>query len=280
MSESQPDGVLWFAGEVECVPMPTAIALTYTREGFAIAADGRERDGGKVITDSCQKIFLISDQNLALAYAFCGRVGWECDGGKTTVDLRPNIHNVLAQGSPVRHTNLLSYTTEFSEGVYGILRQLQSEQKLDPLPMKPLDRQGDAYVIFTMFVAGYVHGKPAWNFVPFMHQNQQLLKPAVKADYPLQKQPAIYGPKEISDRLFKYPDPKLSAYRVQRFHQEKEPALVDGIEAMKNYIRACCDPEIAKLDPEMCAGVGGHIQIATVTPEKGFSWIINPIAGA
>lgn len=133
MPESQlPDGVLCFLGELELIPMPSAVALTYTRGGFVIAADGRERDGVKVITDCGQKIFPIMDQDLALAYALCGRVGFDCDDGKTTIDLRTKIPDTHAQVSAVRHTNLLSYTTEFSGRIYGILKEVQDEQRLDP----------------------------------------------------------------------------------------------------------------------------------------------------
>ena len=73
-ADSQPDGAFWFAGEIENVPMPTAIALTYTLGGFAIAADGLERTNGIITGYETKKIFRIRERDFSLAYALCGTV--------------------------------------------------------------------------------------------------------------------------------------------------------------------------------------------------------------
>jgi hypothetical protein len=44
------------------------------------------------------------------------------------------------------------------------------------------------------------------------------------------------------------------------------------------YIAACSDPIALELD-EFCHTIGGHIHVATVTPDHGFRWVpgLGPI---
>jgi len=252
--------------------MPTALALTYTQEGFVIAADGRERDERKVLTDAAQKIFPILEQGRILAYALCGRVGFDAENG-TVVDLRekvPHIVNVLRRS---QHGALSSYAADLSRHLYSALREA-TETEESNFPTE--EAFGDGYVIFHLLLAGYYLGRPDWCFARFCHKNQHLIEPVLRADYLPQKRGPIYGPSGIKQRLFESADPMLTPYRVRGFQDSAQPNLSDGIEAMKNYVRACCDPEIAKLDPEMCAGVGGHLHLATITPNDGFEWVIPP----
>src|ERR1017187_1690816 len=60
-----------------CIPMSTAISRVYTKDGFVVAADGRAQNSedGSIISDSTQKIFLINQPNISLAYSLAGTVG-------------------------------------------------------------------------------------------------------------------------------------------------------------------------------------------------------------
>src|SRR4051794_11315509 len=73
-ADSQSDGILWIRPAREFIPMASAILLFYTSQGFLIAADGRARGNGTVLTDCMTKIFSISKPPISLAYAFGGTV--------------------------------------------------------------------------------------------------------------------------------------------------------------------------------------------------------------
>src|SRR5437870_2095949 len=59
------------------VDMSAAIALVYTHEGFAIAADGLKRDSesNRAVSESAQKIFKLKHPAHHLGYALAGPVG-------------------------------------------------------------------------------------------------------------------------------------------------------------------------------------------------------------
>ena len=77
--------MLCFLGEPECIPMPSAVALTYTRDGFVIAADGRARTNGEILSETTQKIFPID--GLGLCYALCGRAAFDTKNKENEIDL-------------------------------------------------------------------------------------------------------------------------------------------------------------------------------------------------
>lgn len=149
--------------------MPTALALTYTKDGFVIAADGRERKNGQVLTDAAQKIFPIHEQDRALAYALCGRVGFDHENGDVT-DLREKVPYIVDVLRQARHGDLSSYVSDFSRHLYSALREATETQKSE-FPMK--EAFGDGHVIFHLLVAGYYAAQPAWCFTMFCHKGQR-----------------------------------------------------------------------------------------------------------
>jgi hypothetical protein len=275
-ADSQPDGALWFVGDIEGVSMPTAIALTYTLGGFAITADGLERTYGIITGYETKKIFPIRGLDFQLAYALCGRVTFGVkDKDNNPMDLLKKAPYGIIAISGSSHPDLSAYVRNFSMYLYAIVKDAQETQGFQPLSTYEAERFGDNYAVFSIFVAGYYRGQPGCYRATVCHNNQRLLEPTI-VEHPLQKDPIIYGSAEIARRIFKTDDPKLSSYRVMGFRDSKQPTLSDGIEAMKNYVRACCDPEIARLDPEICATIGGRIHSAIVTPNDGFSWVCAP----
>ena len=52
--------------------------------------------------------------------------------------------------------------------------------------------------------------------------------------------------------------------------------LSEVADIARKYILACSDPASMKLDNKHCAGIGGHIHMAKITPEEGFEWIVPP----
>ncbi|MGA3211992.1 MAG: hypothetical protein ABSD20_11860 [Terriglobales bacterium] len=152
---------------------------------------------------------------------------------------------------------------------------------------------------------------PAWINARFFDQGDDALRYALDAidvKNPLSS-PMMYG-SEIVAGLFANHDPRVEKYRVTAFSPppaRRDPAHEAGptgniarlpdedqllgstlatvlrtggrprgnsrpLSLGAGYIAACCDPEIARLDPERCAGIGGAMQMATITPEQGFVW--------
>jgi hypothetical protein len=114
-ADSQPDGAFWFAGEIEYISMPTAIALTYTLGEFAIAADGRARINGTTTNEETKKIFCVREQDFSLAYALCGTVTFGVkDEDNNPVDLLEKAPHGVTAISGGNHPNLSSYVRSFS----------------------------------------------------------------------------------------------------------------------------------------------------------------------
>ena len=65
----------------------------------------------------------------------------------------------------------------------------------------------------------------------------------------------------------------------RRFRQYSEPprnrivTLAQAIERTRNDVRAQCDPEAMTVDELTCRGIGGRIQMATITTSHGFRWV-------
>ncbi len=254
--------------------MPSAVALTYTRDGFVFAADGLARDNdGREVSKTTQKVFQAG--NLPMAYSLCGRVAFDTKDKENAVNLLKDAPYGITAISGREDADLTSYAFSFGSYLYAILKKAQDTTDLEPFPTKQTDRQGGEYDICHVFLAGYWNEQPGWRFISLRHRDQILLEPRVFTS-PLQKGPRIYGSGEIETRLFKNDDPALCLYRVKGFQDSEQPSLSDGIEALKNYILACCDPEIKTFDPEICKAIGGRIHIATVTPKNGFEWVCPP----
>ena len=140
---------------------------------------------------------------------------------------------------------------------------------------------------------------PAWINARFFDQRDDVLRyslESVDINTP-RALPMMYGSETVAalfanhdPRVAKYCAPEFSPLRAERpassLHREGkllETVLAavwgtggrqtaNSMSISNGYIEACCDPEIAQLDPEHCAGIGGAIQIATITPGQGFVW--------
>jgi hypothetical protein len=47
-------------------------------------------------------------------------------------------------------------------------------------------------------------------------------------------------------------------------------SIDQAIEAAKDYIEACKDPEARKIDETACKEIAGHFHVATIKPTEGF----------
>jgi hypothetical protein len=94
------------------------------------------------------------------------------------------------------------------------------------------------------------------------------------------------GSPAVLSLLFDSDDPRFSEYRTdackrvaaREMHPEMRVTLSDAIEAGRKSIEACSrsSPMALEIDKEFCEGIGGHIHVATITPEGGFDWAVLP----
>jgi len=112
----------------------------------------------------------------------------------------------------------------------------------------------------------------------FRHENQKIVRPRLfPVPEPRMKALDINGSKRVADLLIGSDDPKFARFRTPATHwrNRKTLTLSEGIEIAESYIRACDSDEGREVDPRLCAGIGGHIHIATITPAE-FKWIKEP----
>ncbi|MCU1271008.1 MAG: hypothetical protein JWN74_2302 [Acidobacteriaceae bacterium] len=271
----QDDGVLWLLPALECIQMPSAILPFYTSEGFLIAADGRTRVNGEKRDDQTIKIFQLAEPGRSFAYAFGGTVGFTDKENEDLIlfDLRDEILKIIKSLRMTNHKNFKSYAGKIVARLHeGLTKALTNER------MERLKDEGtveEPALVACLILVGYYEKEPSWIAIRFPHIKQTLLEPEPEI-MPLQKgyrPPVVYGSQIIARRLFDTDDPTFAKYRVPRVNDAENVTLGEVAEAAKKYILACADPEVIKIDPVICAAIGGHIHMAKVTPKDGFAWL-------
>jgi hypothetical protein len=248
-------GELWIPPHF-CIEMSTAISWHWTAEGLAIASDGRCRDhNGYIKSDNVQKIFPIQQVNGQLAYALAGtmQIGESVD--QVAFDFDHAIREVLAQMSHST-TNWFTYLERVRLGLERPLAQARS--------CTPLDKTDAVTYIFIGGMFGK-HAKGA--HIRFEHGATQSTSEtgAHRPGFNVR-----WGSKPVYDlvdggdsRFYKFTEPKLDRIR----------SLATAVERVRNDILSQCDPEALQIEEETCAGIGGRVQIATITLSDSFCWV-------
>jgi hypothetical protein len=253
--------------------MASAILLFYTSEGFLIAADGRARTDGTVLSDTMIKIFPISEPNKSLAYAFGGSIAiTDKDDPKIILfDFRVEILKAIESLRVNTCDDLASYAKELSTQLFLALANAQKNDRVEPF-------KENSPLIACLFLAGYFNKQPSWISIQFTHQSQVLVAPAINqmALIKSYKPSVVYGSKVVAEHLFDMDDPEFAKYRVPRINSSDHVTVSEVSNVARNYILACSDPAAMKLDAGVCAAIGGDIHIAKVTPQGGFKWVIPP----
>ena len=113
---------------------------------------------------------------------------------------------------------------------------------------------------------GYYQGIPSRVNVRFFHENQKLAEPEIVVSS--LDGPEVFGSAIVSELLF-----DANNERFARFRKKWNTASLAGaVEICKTYILACSCPEALEVDKDFCAGIGGHIHVATITRASGFKW--------
>ncbi len=256
--------------------MATAIISTYTPDGFVIGADGRTcRDTDlSVVSDTTQKIFRVEDRAGILACSMAGTIGLTPEASDEVVlDLYKEAVKITDSLAKRQSKNLYGYAVRLSKSLNDALAAVKSSGALPKYPIDENQQEGEAgQTIARVLLDGYYHGKPARARIRLSHTDQKLDDAQIyRYDCPVPvMSTATHGSLIIAKLLFdkEAVDERFAAYRVA------DPTNMDSVVLRsKNFILAHSDPAALLIGEKMVRCVGGHIHIATVTPEDGFRWV-------
>jgi len=249
-----------------CLDDPmTAIARVYTPRGFVVAADGRKLNNqtGEIGGDEAQKVFRLSHTAGEMCFSVAGVGDMLLQSGRldfSAVVSRSAINIATTEiRNPDDYARLLGAT---------ICRDIQS-LVLDPLA-------SGMEMETHLYLDGYILGQPMRRTITISYLEDRM-EARLAAGELLPGRAIGHGSPMVWAVLFgKTPDNRLHPHR--HICQSLRPTTVSqAVRVCRALIRAHCDPEALSIDRQKCEGVGGHIHIATVTPEEGFKWVIPPV---
>jgi hypothetical protein len=234
----------------------STISIFNTAEGFALASDGRSSDtDGRTLTEDAQKIFPIGGLGTHLAYARAGtiRIGDATD--RVLFDFDIATANVSRDCVP--SGNWFEYLNAMATSLTNQLNDVRSTSVCSL--NEPLET--------WLFVCGFYGRNWKCAHVIFRH-----------AANSTEATPYLHPPG------FNHPFGSGKVLELvdsgdRRFRQYSEPprnrivTLAQAIERTRNDVRAQCDPEAMTVDELTCRGIGGRIQMATITTSHGFRWV-------
>jgi hypothetical protein len=246
----------------------TATVIIYTGQGFAVAADGLElwedpdthrrslRPGG----DRVQKIFAAERKDATLAYILRGQVASE----DRAFDLEEELRKQLSLFTATKFNNYADFLRLLASALENAIKCARQDKRLK----EPLE----AWISF----AGYFGTHPCLvdlKFLPHPHFTNSLYE---FNEPPLRhRRPMVSGPPIIWD-LISERDPRFAQYFVQYDKPVRSMSLREAADYAKGCIDAFSSPLARQLDPS-CEAIGGHVHVATVTPDNGFQWVIGPL---
>jgi len=247
----------------------TATATLYTPFGFVVAADGRQlwqhkptrdRAACESESDTVQKIFEIADRDASLAYVIRGDTVNRDRSFDVGIELRKQINLLHAED----FTNCRQYLQTVSVNLERTVETAREEQRID------------GYLTTEIEFVGYFRGDPFCievQFRPFRDPRTGSLFEITRRDL----YPGFYfvaGSLLIAN-LVAHGDPRFSPFCKPIDHEMHEMTLQEAADLANGYIKACASPLGLQIDPENCSKIGGHIHIATLTPENGFEWVVG-----
>jgi hypothetical protein len=260
---SRPSGLLVPAW-MKSITM-TATAILYTPFGFAIAADGNQlwqdsRTRNEAIRQdergAVQKILDFSGKHGALAYLARGDIA----NADRSFDLGSELKKQLALQTSKEFPKLHELLEAVSMNLENYIEAAKTARRLEDYPST-----------FVDFV-GYFNGQPSWMEIQFFrvrHPRTGALWAVMDRDF--WPGHCIVSGSVILRELIAQGHPSFSGFCQFDYNR----SLADAAGFVRGYIEACCSPVGLEFDPE-CEGLGGHIHVATLSPEDGFRWAIEP----
>ncbi len=249
--------------------MPTAIFTLYTPQGWVIAADGLGMlSDGSNPDNNVQKIFPIEGRSLAYALAGSTKLFHQ----QNAIDLGLEVANAVKALS----SRNLSDSSLYLERICGPLRKSLLRAKKQGLVLQGIEVPPEpGQLILWVFLIGYFDGKPTLAHCRIFHRNQKLAGISANVDPVEPGWSRSHGPQKVWKIL---EDPQNQTFETYKtpLPESRMITLIQGIESARNHIQVCYNPKAREIAPETCEKIGGHIHVATITPERGFQWVEPP----
>ena len=249
-----------------CEGPMSVIARVYTSDGFVIAADGRMLDGatGAIVSDATQKIFALRYRDGEIACSVAGLAQF------TIQNITVKIGAEVVRGSTAVANVAIKTPDEYAELLAA--RICQVLEVFDPEFLSSLSAS-----LTHIYLDGYFLGKPMRRTITLTYKSTGV-ESVTSADGLTPGKPHVYGSGPLCGFL-------LCGARdhsaLQLYRDICAPAssnTVQAVGAATAIVEAHCDPKALTIDKALCQGIGGHIHIATVTPDDGFKWTTGPSA--
>ena len=238
--------------------MSTGIVSAHVSgQGFVIGADGLRQDArGAVISLSARKIFAIEGRELLLAYAWAGHTN--------LLDSKNNtIFNFVEESAKIGEiveaqcTDRFSvFVSKFADLLYHALYIANKGDKVpDRFPAQ------NAQVARALLV-GYFRGSPCRAQVEFRCRDHVLTKPHLMELHE--------NNVPVDFNIFSGSAKSFDDYRSKIV----EPLSLRAAADLVCWYLELCIANQRQFDD--CKNIGGHIHIATMTPNN-FEWTVAPI---
>jgi hypothetical protein len=217
----------------------SAIAIAYTRDGFVVAADGRQiskaRPGQepieKEISDRNQKIFSASAPGATIAFAITGFVA-----AGASYDLIAYAKAEANKLSSRQFRNGDELRDTFSHSLKRYIGAQKRDGVIEYRENTLLDAE-DRLLIASAFIVGYFQGRAFWLDAHFHHDNQDV---SVTKGGPLlvPGQRAAWGSTIIPDLAIEG-DHRFARYRDRLAANLRTASLEVACEWARAYVELC-----------------------------------------
>lgn len=247
----------------------TAIAFCYTKSGFVVGADGRSRiydpvkDEFSHSRDDCQKIFSIVESGKVLAYAV---IGDAVSSEDNSFDLMAEIERQRKRLTGQHFSSLHSYASAIGYKVERAYKKALRSGRLDFRYRAGAEDETENLLARVLFM-GYLRF-PAFAYIELMRTESGAELRTTNQSAALGV-PALVAPAGVLTAIDN--DPRFAEYRLP---YGPEMSIEDARALVTRRLEACASPSATEIN-SLCAGIGGHIHIATVTP-SGFDWLVPP----
>ena len=271
-----------------CDEMPTALAHIFADDGFVIAADGlsivTKSDSAERRSVRTQKIFLLPGTRRKLACAFTGMVTLFNDArDKVAFNFISEVLRAARKIQPGLSRDGNDYVYSLSGEV---LRRLVEAKESGKFTL-PHSDQPNPHTIVRVYVDGYLDGRPFRTGIKFCAIDQILKRDfldGIDSHDLTDGKSRFNGSRRLAKLFFHREDARLIEYRTAacrritaRIYDPELPlSLAEAIDAARNFIAASSARVAKEIEGDAYQRIGGKLQLATITPKKGFQWIERP----
>ncbi len=252
----------------------TAIGIRGVSEGFIVAADGLksvpvvqaldkpEEAQAHTRTDT-QKVFPLRGDDKTVAYALSGYV-WNDD---PPFDAVKTCSDLSKEFEPRDFSSSTKLVNQFSKELALRITQAKHFPELE----KASD--GTWHILEIMF-AGYFKAAPFLTHVRVTHSYRS----AEFRSRPMSMAGLLYGSAVVRRAMCDEAGDVVANSPFSEYIQDPRAikTLEDCEKYVTGYIQACSSDKAKAMDETYCRKIGGHIDVAEVTPDT-FGWRIAPL---